>query len=247
MAVLKVATEVWMNVAQLQKENPDASFTMEEIVSRVKENNYYGEFRNGIITHISQHCVADKHPNPSTFSMLISDGLGGHSRRLLRDSDLSKIKPGRNKLQRVPLLNEVPEKLLETCAALLGWWGDQEGVTLYTPQSLPLTKAERMNQIRLSTDIYPFLREHEPGLIDAVKNFEIIDRDAYGNPSNRFLNRPTMVKVGFALTQLRIMDLISSVEEELQIVLDISEISSISSISTVLEMGFIVSNPSSKR
>lgn len=35
---------------------------------------------------------------------------------------------------------------------------------------------------------------------------------------------------------LRIMDLISSVEEEFQIVLDISEISSISSISTVLEM-----------
>jgi acyl carrier protein len=35
---------------------------------------------------------------------------------------------------------------------------------------------------------------------------------------------------------LRIMDLISSVEEEFQIVLDISEISSISSISIVLEM-----------
>jgi hypothetical protein len=80
------AVEVFLAAALLHKEQPGRpDFTIQEIVNRAARENITGEMRSGVNVHASQHCVANKAPNPSKHRMLFATGK--HTRRLLLPSD----------------------------------------------------------------------------------------------------------------------------------------------------------------
>jgi len=83
---VKVADEVWVATALLHKEHPDRQdFTIEEIVQRARREGMTEELRPGVRVHASQHCVANRPPNPGRYRMLIATGKS--SRRLFRPGD----------------------------------------------------------------------------------------------------------------------------------------------------------------
>lgn len=115
-AILKditCATEVFLATALLHREQPERSdFMIQEIVNRAAEVNMTGEFRSGVNVHASQHCVANRPPNPAKNRMLFATGK--HTRRLLLPGD--EVHQGRTG-RIFPDLDEVPEKY----RALLDW------------------------------------------------------------------------------------------------------------------------------
>jgi hypothetical protein len=82
------AVEVFLATALLHQEHPDRQdFTIQEIVNRVARENLTGNLRPGIHVHASQHCVANKAPNPLKHRMLFA--MGKHTRRLVLPSDIA--------------------------------------------------------------------------------------------------------------------------------------------------------------
>lgn len=80
------ASEVFIAAALLHREQPGRSdFTIQEIASRAAKENITGEFRSGINVHASQHCVANRAPNPGKHRMLFATGK--HTRRLFLPGD----------------------------------------------------------------------------------------------------------------------------------------------------------------
>src|ERR1700677_4431471 len=80
------AVEVFLATALLHREQPSRhDFTIQEIVSRAARENITGEMRQGVSVHASQHCVANKAPNPAKHKMLFATGK--HNRRLLLPGD----------------------------------------------------------------------------------------------------------------------------------------------------------------
>lgn len=107
------AVEVFLATALLHKEQPGRpEFTIQEIVNRAARENVSGELRSGVSVHASQHCVANKAPNPGKHKMLFATGK--HTRRLLLPGD--EIHPQRTG-KIFPDAGEVPEKYLP----LLEW------------------------------------------------------------------------------------------------------------------------------
>jgi hypothetical protein len=107
------AVEVFVATALLHQENPGRDeFTIQEIVNRAARENITGELRSGVSVHASQHCVANKAPNPGKHRMLCATGK--HTRRLLLPND--EIHPERSG-KIFPDPGEVPEKYLP----LLEW------------------------------------------------------------------------------------------------------------------------------
>lgn len=107
------AVEVFVAAALLHQENPGREeFTIQEIVNRAASENITGEMRSGVNVHASQHCVANKAPNPGRHRMLFATGK--HTRRLLLPGD--EAHPGRTG-KVFPDPGEVPEKYL----SLLAW------------------------------------------------------------------------------------------------------------------------------
>jgi hypothetical protein len=107
------AVEVFIAAALLHRENPGREeFTIQEIVNRAARENITGELRSGVNVHASQHCVANKAPNPGRHRMLFATGK--HTRRLLLPGD--ETHPGRTG-KVFPDPGEVPEKYL----SLLAW------------------------------------------------------------------------------------------------------------------------------
>jgi len=107
------AVEVFLATALLHREQPGRSeFTIQEIVNRAARENISGELRSGVSVHTSQHCVANKAPNPGRHRMLYATGK--HTRRLLLPGD--EEHPGRTG-KIFPDEGEVPEKYL----SLLDW------------------------------------------------------------------------------------------------------------------------------
>ncbi len=83
---LKLADEVFLVVATLHQENPNAEdFSVQEIVEKANQLRLNGDVRPGFITHVRQHCVANKAPNPGDYRMLFDTGRS--RRRLIRSSD----------------------------------------------------------------------------------------------------------------------------------------------------------------
>ena len=112
-AEVSCAVEVFLATALLHKEQPGRSeFTIQEIVTRAARENITGELRSGIQVHASQHCVANKAPNPAKHKMIFATGK--HTRRLLLPED--DLHPGRTG-KIFPDPGEVPEKYLP----LLEW------------------------------------------------------------------------------------------------------------------------------
>jgi len=107
------AVEVFVATAFLHREQPERSeFTIQEIVNRAARENITGELRSGVSVHTSQHCVANKTPNPGKHKMLFATGK--HTRRLLLPGD--EVHPGRTG-KIFPDEGEVPGKYLP----LLEW------------------------------------------------------------------------------------------------------------------------------
>ena len=107
------AVEVFLATALLHREKPErGDFTIQEIVNRAGKVNITGEMRSGVNVHASQHCVANRAPNPAKHRMLFATGK--HTRRLLLPGD--EIHDGRTG-KIFPEVDNVPEKYL----SLLGW------------------------------------------------------------------------------------------------------------------------------
>ncbi len=107
------AAEVFLATALLHKEQPRRpEFTIQEIVNRAKKEDITGELRSGISVHASQHCVANRPPNPAKHRILFATGK--HTRRLLLPGDeVHSERTGKV----FPDAGEIPEKYLE----LLNW------------------------------------------------------------------------------------------------------------------------------
>jgi hypothetical protein len=107
------AVEVFIAASLLHKEQPGRpGFTIQEIVGRAERENICGELRPGVSVHASQHCVANKAPNPGKHRMLFATGK--HTRRLLLPDDV--VHPERTG-KMFPEPEEIPEKYLP----LLEW------------------------------------------------------------------------------------------------------------------------------
>lgn len=106
------AVEVFIATALLHREQPGRSeFTIQEIINRAARENITGELRSGVSVHASQHCVANKAPNPGKHKMLYATGK--HTRRLLTPSD--EVHPGRTG-KVFPEPGEIPERFLSVLA-----------------------------------------------------------------------------------------------------------------------------------
>jgi hypothetical protein len=80
------AAEVFIATALLHREQPERTdFLIKEIVRRAAKENLAGEMRQGVNVHVSQHCVANKPPNPAKLRMLFATGT--RTRRLLLPGD----------------------------------------------------------------------------------------------------------------------------------------------------------------
>jgi hypothetical protein len=81
-----VADEVWIATALLHREHPDREdFTVAEIVARAREEGVTPQLRPGVYVHATQHCVANRPPNPGRYRMLLE--TGSNRKRLYRPGD----------------------------------------------------------------------------------------------------------------------------------------------------------------
>jgi hypothetical protein len=86
-AQVKVADEVWIIAALLQREQPTRpDFSVEEIMARAEREKLTNPLRPGFYVHVIQHCVANRAPNPGRYRMLFETSSG--RRRLFRQGDV---------------------------------------------------------------------------------------------------------------------------------------------------------------
>src|SRR5262245_35934457 len=85
-AAVKIADQVWVVVALLHREHPERDdFSVDEILERARREPIAQPLRPGFHVHLTQHCVANRPPNPGRWRMLIESAPG--SRRLFRPDD----------------------------------------------------------------------------------------------------------------------------------------------------------------
>jgi hypothetical protein len=102
---VKVANEVWIATALLQRECPEQpDFNTEEIVDRARKEGIAGPLRPGVYVHVVQHCVANRPPNPARYRMLFETADG--RRRLFRKGDT--YHPGREGGKTTPDIQDIP-------------------------------------------------------------------------------------------------------------------------------------------
>jgi hypothetical protein len=115
---LKVADEVWIAAALLQREYPtEADFSIEEIVERARQEGLHRPLRPGVYVHIVQHCVANRPPNPGRYRTLYETSAG--RRRLYREGDA--YHPEREGGKFAPDTREIPAVYLELLEWYRGW------------------------------------------------------------------------------------------------------------------------------
>ena len=148
---ISCAVEVFIATALLHREQPEREdFTIQEIVNRAARENLTGSLRSGINVHASQHCVANKPPNPLKHRMLFATGK--HTRRLALPNDIAH--PGRTG-KIFPDLEDVPESY----RPLLDWARNRFEQVLDSPDFWAQDADERIRQLRsdevLSIDYTP--------------------------------------------------------------------------------------------
>jgi hypothetical protein len=112
---IKVADEVWIATALLQRENPKREdFSVAEIVERARRENISGELRPSVQVHAYLHCVANRPPNPAGHRMLYATGK--NTRRLFRETD--DFDPRRRRGKLTPERENIPAKY----RPLLDWY-----------------------------------------------------------------------------------------------------------------------------
>jgi hypothetical protein len=116
-ARVKVADEVWIATALLHREHPERlDFAVEEIVERATKEAVAGPIRPGVYVHATQHCVANRPPNPGRYRMLFETSPG--RRRLFRKGDA--YHPSREGAKMTPHVDEMPQGY----GGLLDWYRD---------------------------------------------------------------------------------------------------------------------------
>src|SRR5271156_2716624 len=116
-AKVKVADEVWLALASLQRQHSHRSdFSIEEIMESARHQNIGGSLRPGVYVHVVQHCVANRPPNPARYRMLFETASG--RRRLFRHGDI--YHPEREGAKITP----APEDLPDSPGGLLAWYRD---------------------------------------------------------------------------------------------------------------------------
>jgi hypothetical protein len=139
-AEVSCAVEVFLATALLHQEQPGRpDFTIREIVNRAAKENMTGEMRSGVNVHASQHCVANRAPNPAKHRMLFATGK--HTRRLLLPGD--ELHPARTG-KMFPDAGEVPERYLP----LLDWAkqryeNEKGGLVIHASSSRPGMQHEK--------------------------------------------------------------------------------------------------------
>jgi hypothetical protein len=113
---IKVADQVWIATALLQRKHPNADFAIEEIMQRATEEAGKEPLRPGVYVHVVQHCVANRPPNPGRYRMLFETAPG--RRRLFRSGD--NYDAAREGAKIVPAREDIPTEY----AALLDWYRD---------------------------------------------------------------------------------------------------------------------------
>ncbi len=114
-AGLKVADEVWIIAALLQREHPNQTdFTIEEIMERAHREQLTDPLRPGVYVHVIQHCVANRAPNPGRYRMLFETSSG--RRRLFRQGDI--YHPAREGGKITPSPKDLPPRF----GKLLDWY-----------------------------------------------------------------------------------------------------------------------------
>ena len=112
---LRVADEVWIATALLQREHPERQdFSIEEIMERAGQEAHGELLRPGVRVHVNQHCVANRPPNPGRYRMLYETTSG--RRRLFRSGDNYDAARGGAKI--VPAKEDIPIEY----AGLLDWY-----------------------------------------------------------------------------------------------------------------------------
>ena len=112
---VRVADEVWIAAALLQRENPEQpDFSIKEIVARASQENMTGQLRPGVYVHVVQHCVANRRADPGRYRILFETSRG--RRRLFREGD--PYHPSREGSQITPEPGNMPDKY----ANLLSWY-----------------------------------------------------------------------------------------------------------------------------
>ena len=113
-----MADEVWIVTALLHRENPRREdFTVQEIVERANTESIQDKLRPGVYIHVSQHCVANRPPNPGRYRMLYATGKG--RRRLFRPGD--SYHPDREDGKVLPKKEDVPEEYRD----LIDWYNNK--------------------------------------------------------------------------------------------------------------------------
>lgn len=148
---ISCAVEVFIATALLHREQPEREdFTIQEIVNRVARESMTGSLRPGIHVHASQHCVANKAPNPLKHRMLFATGK--HTRRLALPNDIAH--PGRTG-RIFPDVEDVPEPY----RPVLDWARIRFEQVLDSPDFWAEDADERIRQLRseelLSIDYTP--------------------------------------------------------------------------------------------
>jgi len=83
---LTVAEAVWIAVAVLHRDHPDApDFSSREIFKKVRELSLTSRTDDTLNAHIAKHCVANTSPDPNRVRMLFATARG--RRRLFREGD----------------------------------------------------------------------------------------------------------------------------------------------------------------
>jgi hypothetical protein len=117
---MTVASEVWLVVALLHREHPESvDFSTREIIERAKQEQICGSLRAGFSVHVTQHCVANRAPNPARLRMLIETARG--RRRLFRTGD--QYDPRRDGGRTLPDQAELPARY----RGLLEWYAREYG------------------------------------------------------------------------------------------------------------------------
>ena len=114
---IRVADEVWLAAASLQRSNPDrVDFTINEIIRQAERQNVNGKLplRPGVKVHAYLHCVANKPPNPGRYRMLVETARG--RRRLYRPGD--PCHPSRNGGKNLPKRDDIPPRYRD----LIDWY-----------------------------------------------------------------------------------------------------------------------------
>ena len=104
---IRVADEVWIATATLHRSHPHApDFTIAEVMAQAESASVTGALplRPGVKTHIYQHCVANRPPNPGRYRMLVETAIG--RRRLFRPRD--PCHPKRSSGKDAPKRHELP-------------------------------------------------------------------------------------------------------------------------------------------